>query len=166
VLQERVREPVERVAVLSQQAGHGRVRLVDQSAHLAVGDPQGRRREGTGSRPLLCRRGLVLERDQADGLAHAPARDHVARELGRLPDVLLGARGDVPVEELLGDPAAERDGAASAVAAAEAFPAHPATGSRAIRSVAMVVAARGDRRPRLGLAHALDRPSAHAACHR
>ena len=45
----------------------------------------------------------------AELVAHAPAGDHLARELGHLLDVVLGAGRDVAVDELLGRPAAERD---------------------------------------------------------
>ena len=42
-------------------------------------------------------------------VAHARARDHPARDIGELADVLFGAGGDVAVDELLGDASAERD---------------------------------------------------------
>ena len=48
-------------------------------------------------------------RDGADRLAHAPAADHLAGDLGELLDVGLGAGGDRAVDDLLGDAAAERD---------------------------------------------------------
>ena len=45
----------------------------------------------------------------ADRLAHAPAADHLARDLRQLLDVGLGAGREVAEDDLLGRAAAERD---------------------------------------------------------
>ena len=85
------------------------VRLVDDPPHLAVDQLL----RGLGDlRDARQQRALGVGRDhgdRADRLAHPPAADHLARDPGQLLDVGLGARGDRAVDELLGDPAAERD---------------------------------------------------------
>ena len=45
--------------------------------------------------------------DEANGVAHAPAPDHLPRDDGELPDVGFRSGGDRPVDDLLGDASAD-----------------------------------------------------------
>ena len=76
--------------------------------HLLVDQPLGRLR---GRARAGQKRALTVgrqHRDRPDRLAHAPAPDHLARDLGELLDVRLGAGGDRAVDDLLGHAPAER----------------------------------------------------------
>ncbi len=92
-----------------EQARDALVGLVDDPPHLAVDQLL----RGLGDlRDARQQRALRVGRDhgdRADRVAHPPAADHLARDPGELLDVGLRARGDRAVDELLGDPAAERD---------------------------------------------------------
>src|SRR6185436_14326757 len=51
--------------------------------------------------------------ERAHLLAHAPLADHLAGDVGRLLDVVAGARRETAEDDLLGDAPAERDGDAA-----------------------------------------------------
>ena len=63
--------------------------------------------EAPGKSGPLPSRGI--DRERADGAAHAPAPDHLAGDLGELLDVRLGAGRGLAEDDLLGAAAAERD---------------------------------------------------------
>ena len=62
---------------------------------------------------------LMAEGNRAHLLAHAPLAHHLAGEVGRLVDVVAGAGGHLPEDDLLGDAAAQADG--------DAVPASPSS---------------------------------------
>ena len=104
-----MREAVELVAVLGEQLRDLCVRVLDDPVHLLVDQPlrllRGLARAGE-ERPLPVAR---QQRERAELVAHAPAADHLAGDLGELLDVRLGAGGDLSVDDLLRDASAERD---------------------------------------------------------
>src|SRR5207247_4902337 len=108
-LEERDGERDELVAVLGEQAGRFALALLDDAPHLG-GDPLGGRLavglalEG-GREPVVVRRHAA---DRAELPAHPPAPHHPATDLGDLPEVVLAARRDDAVDELLGPPPADR----------------------------------------------------------
>ena len=85
------------------------VGVLDERAHLLVDDPLGLLgglADARQEHPLAL---FGEHRDRADRFAHAPAADHLARDHRQLLDVGLGAGGDLPVDDLLGYAAAQRD---------------------------------------------------------
>src|SRR6266508_3783723 len=109
VLQQGLRERVELAAVLAQQRHDFLMRRVDDPADFLVDEllrvlrHLGRTRE---ERPAAVG---WEHRERSDGVAHAPAADHLARDLGQLLDVGLGAGRRLVEHDLLGGAAAERD---------------------------------------------------------
>jgi hypothetical protein len=86
-LEQRMAEGVELVAMLAEHLGDLRMGVVDQTAHLlvdqALGVPgrladAGKERSGAVAREYG---------DRSDRIAHPPAADHLARDLGQLLDV-------------------------------------------------------------------------------
>src|SRR5438093_7724122 len=114
LLDELVHDQVELVAVLREHVVRAQSRALDDVVHLGVDDL----RHVLRVVPLLL--DLATEEDQLvalavlqwpELLAHAELRDHLARHVRRLLDVVARAGRDVTAEvQLLRDPAAERRG--------------------------------------------------------
>src|SRR6476469_2230486 len=109
-LQERVREVVETLAVLVQQSQGALVALLHDRADLGVDDLAGLlRRAAAGPRE---EDGVVAgageDAHEANAVRHAPAPDHLARDVRDLLEVGLRAGRDVAVDDLLRRAPAER----------------------------------------------------------
>jgi hypothetical protein len=101
VLEQRLGQGVEALAVVRQQQTHLVELVVDDPAHLGVDQLLGRLgdrlRSGQQRALALARR----HREEADLLAHPPALHHAAGDPGELLDVGLGAGGRLVVDDLL-----------------------------------------------------------------
>src|SRR5690606_2385470 len=109
-LEQRLRERVQRVAVLLEQALRLLVAFADDPSDLLVHG--GGRRLTVGPRRVGVHRAeeRVLPRGElhhAEAVAHAPAGDHVAHELGGLLDVVLRAGGARAEDDLFRRTAAQ-----------------------------------------------------------
>ena len=104
MLEQRVCERVETVAVLAQECEHVGVALLHDSPHLVV--ERVLRRVGHARRHCSAVRSRQ-HRDGADAVAHPPAADHLPRDLRQLLEVRLGAGRGLPEDELLGGRSAE-----------------------------------------------------------
>src|SRR5207249_3320597 len=108
-LQERGGERDQLAAVLGEQAGRFALALLDDAPYLGVDQLGGRLAVGLaleGRREPVVVRGD--EADRAELLAHPPAQHHLAGDLGDLLEVVLAARRDDAVDELLRRAPAER----------------------------------------------------------
>ncbi len=102
---------VEPAAVLAQHV-HGPLLLGAQDAlDLVVDDLRGVLGVIPGVHQVLAQEDLSLRapRHRADGVAHAPLADHLARQLGVAHQVVGGAGREVAVDEQLGAAAAHAD---------------------------------------------------------
>src|SRR5262245_10219079 len=110
-LEQRGYERVERLAVLREQPHGLHVALVDDALHLGVDDARGLLAERPIGSEAACdpevRVRARRELHEPELIAHAPARDHVARDLGGLLDVVLRARGARAVHQLFCGASAE-----------------------------------------------------------
>src|SRR5205085_9675886 len=94
-LEQRMRERIERLAMLVEQPLRLVVAFADDPPHFLVDELRGflAERALTGIRRRPAQIGILARRElhHADALAHAPARDHLARQRGDLLDVALRA---------------------------------------------------------------------------
>src|SRR3990170_7230858 len=112
-LEQRLRHLLDLVAVILDDGARAGILLVNDAADLPV------HQLGGGVREVLVRGdvapeehlALVLAVDaRAQDIAHAPAGDHVARDLGGALEVVGRARGHLLHEHLFGDASAHEHG--------------------------------------------------------
>jgi len=108
--EQRPGERLELVAVVGEQPGDLGVGFVDDPTNLLVDQPLGLRGGLGGAWEQVVAGAFARQqRERPELVAHPPAADHLAGDLGQLLDVGLGAGGDLAVDDLLGDPTAEGD---------------------------------------------------------
>src|SRR5207245_2532377 len=93
-----------------QDPAHAVVGPVEDRAHLRVDRPRGLLAVvalATDPHALEEERGALAERRQPHAFGHAVLRDHQARDLRRTLEVVVRARRDLAVDQLLGHAAAE-----------------------------------------------------------
>src|SRR5579859_3770529 len=106
-----LRDTIERGAIVCHQLDGADVRGIDDAFHLFIDDLRhslaivGWRARIAAAHEWA---GALAEGDGADALAHAPARDHLARNGGDTLQIVLSAGRDMPDRHLLGGAPAQR----------------------------------------------------------
>ena len=127
VLEQRLGESVELVAVLGEDAGDIVVRCGDELAPLLVDQPLGLLRHLVRVRQSVLRE----HGDGPDRGVHPPSTDHLASDLCELLDVRLRAGGDIAEDNLFRRSSSQRDvdprlGRSTELTPRPASPARPA----------------------------------------